>query len=326
MASELHISLAAEPIAHVGSFPITNSLFMTWLAMAVLIIFAFVVRSRIKKIPSGIQNLFEVVVEFFLNLVQSVTQNAKQTTKFFPIVFTLFIFILVSNYLGILPGVGTITLTPAEHHNDSDHSIVPGSTTTTESGDTHEELVQADNHAEDDAHQENADHNATAVDDHADEPAATAKEEGHGEAPIPLFRPPNADLNATLAWAILAVIFVQILGISELGGLKYIGKFIPFHKLVAKREGKRRFSALGLIDLFVGGLEIVSEFAKIVSFSFRLFGNVFAGEVLLVVMGFLAAFIAPIPFYGLELFVGLIQALVFAMLTLVFLKIATSAH
>ncbi len=293
MAAEsgLHISLAAEPIAHIGAFPITNSLLMTWLTMVILILFALIVRKKINTIPTGIQNIFEMVVEYFETLIQSVTQNAKQTRKFFPIIFTFFIFILLSNYLGLLPGVGTITITPKEET----HAVAP---------------------AEDS-------HDSPVVDSHSKK--AAVKEEAHA-APVPILRPPNADLNATLAWSFISVIAAQIFGITALGFFGYSGKFFPFHKLFVMKKGFPTPSFMGFIEFFIGLLEALSEVAKIISFSFRLFGNVFAGEVLLVVIAFLASYIAPLPFYGLELFVGLIQALVFAMLTLVFLKIATLSH
>lgn len=135
--------------------------------------------------------------------------------------------------------------------------------------------------------------------------------QGH-EVLVPLLRSGNADLNTTLALAITTMIAVQVFGIAAIGTFKYAKKFINFS---------------GAINFFVGILELIGEFAKIVSFSFRLFGNIFAGEVLLVVIAFLVAYIAPLPFMFLELFVGFIQALVFAMLALVFIKGAISeAH
>jgi len=127
---------------------------------------------------------------------------------------------------------------------------------------------------------------------------------------IPYLRPPAADLNTTLALAIISVVAIQIFGFGYLG-FKYIKKFINFK---------------GPIQFFVGILEIISEFAKIISFSFRLFGNIFAGAVLLAVISFLIPAIAALPFYGLELFVGFVQALVFAMLTTVFIYVATQSH
>lgn len=135
----------------------------------------------------------------------------------------------------------------------------------------------------------------------------------HGETEIlPLLRSVSADLNMTLALAMIAVVSIHAYGIRTLGVGKYLGKFLvsPFQKPYG-------------IGTFVGILELVSEFSKILSFSFRLFGNIFAGEVLLLVMLWLAPYGVPVPFLAMELFVGVIQALVFAMLTAVFIKMAT---
>ncbi|MEA3355670.1 MAG: FoF1 ATP synthase subunit a [Patescibacteria group bacterium] len=127
---------------------------------------------------------------------------------------------------------------------------------------------------------------------------------------IPFFRGGTADLNITLGTAIFAVSMVQVFGYKAFG-LKYFKKFINFSNP---------------INFFVGFLELISEFAKIMSFSFRLFGNIFAGEVLLAVISFLLPVLVPLPFIGLEIFVGFIQALVFATLTLVFANIATTSN
>ena len=128
----------------------------------------------------------------------------------------------------------------------------------------------------------------------------------------PIFRPGSADLSFTLALAIVAILMVQFFGVRQFGGWGYFSRFLNFKNPVL---------------FFVGLLEIISEFSKMISFSFRLFGNIFAGEVLLTVIIALAPFVAPIPFYGLEIFVGAVQALVFAMLTLVFFRMAvTEAH
>ncbi len=128
---------------------------------------------------------------------------------------------------------------------------------------------------------------------------------------IPFFRSSASDLNFTLALAIVAVVLVHILGVAAIGAGKHISKF---------------FTLKSPLDFFVGILEFISEIAKMISFSFRLFGNVFAGEVLLVITAFLVPYLVPVPFLALEIFVGFIQALVFAMLTTVFISIAVSNH
>lgn len=130
---------------------------------------------------------------------------------------------------------------------------------------------------------------------------------------VPLLRSTYSDINMTLAIALISVLMTQIFGIRNLGFFHYFGKFFvnPFKDP---------------IGCFAGFLEFISEFTKIISFSFRLYGNIFAGEVLLAVMGFLLPFLTPLPFYGLELFVGAVQALVFCLLTLIFMKMAVTSH
>ncbi len=134
--------------------------------------------------------------------------------------------------------------------------------------------------------------------------------EGHTVL-VPLLRAGTADLNTTIALGVIVVIMTQVFGIAALGVFKY---------------GKKFFNFSNPINFFVGILELISEFVRIISFAFRLFGNVFAGEVLLIVLGAIAPYIAPIPFYMLELFVGFIQALVFTMLALVFFSMAVMSH
>ena len=129
---------------------------------------------------------------------------------------------------------------------------------------------------------------------------------------MPYLRSANTDLNMTLAIALVAMFMVHMWAFRALGILGHLGKFINFKD--------------GPIGLFVGVLEAISEFARIISFTFRLFGNMFAGEVLLVAMAFLLPFIGIVPFLGLELFVGVIQAFIFAMLILVFAAAATVSH
>lgn len=243
----MEISLAAEKIAHIGAMPITNSMALSWIASLFLIIIAILATKNVSMIPSRIQNFFETIVEFLFNTANAVIGDEQATKKYFPLLATIFIFIVTNNWLGLLPGVGTIGL----HHIKEGRLVL-----------------------------------------------------------VPLLRSANADLNTTLALAIIAVFSVQIFGITAIGFIKYTKKFINFK---------------GPINFFVGALELISEVSKMVSFSFRLFGNIFAGEILLTVVAFLVPYIAPIPFFGLELFVGAVQALVFMMLTLVFIRIAISS-
>lgn len=247
----LAISLASETIAHVGPFEIRNTMLMAWLAMLALIAFCGAVRATgYKLIPGRFQMAVELVIGGLYDLFASILHDDRLARKFFPMLATMMFFIVLGNWMGILPGVGSITI--------------------------------------------------------------LGMHEGH-EAAIPLFRSMNADVNMTLAIAVMAMLAVQMFGMLELGFFHYTGKFIiPPWK--------------GPIQTFVGLLEIVSELSKIISFTFRLFGNIFAGEVLLIVISYLVPYLAPVPFLGMELFVGLIQGLVFALLTTVFLKNAVTSH
>lgn len=252
----MHISLAAETIFTIFGFPITNSIIMTWMTMVILVLVAVFIGSSPAEVPGKLQNLVEAILEFFINLVDNILQDRQLTLRVLPVVGTLFLLIILSNWLGLLPGVGTIGFS----------HLVDG------------------------------------------EPIIT-----------PFFRPTNADINSTLSWAIISVAVTQFFGVTTLGFVAHAGKFINLKALASLKFE-------GIINFFVGILELFSEVSKVVSFSFRLFGNIFAGEVLLTVIAFLVPVIAPLPFYLLELFVGLIQGVVFATLTLVFIKIATLAH
>lgn len=245
----MNISLSAETIFHIGSFPVTNTILMSWIASLLILIVLLLVSKKLKNVPSKFQGLVEVIFEVAISMISQIIHSKEKSKIFFPLVFTIFIFILLSNWLGIVPGVGSIGIN--EVHNGK-------------------------------------------------------------EVFVPLFRTANSDINITLAFAIISVIITHIFGIITIGFLKYVSKYMSFKK--------------GFIYFFVGMLELVGELAKFLSFSFRLFGNIFAGEVLLIVIAFLIPYIAPIPFLGLEIFVGLIQALIFAMLTLVFLEMATTEN
>lgn len=235
----MHISIIAEPIFHIGNFAITNTLLTSWLVVVGLILFAVIFKMKMQLIPNKLQVGAEIAVDSLLDFMGTVAGSRKIAEKFFPIVATIFFFVLFSNWAGILPGIGSIGFYEVGEH---------------------------------------------------------------GEKFIPLFRSVNSDLNMTLALAFIAVILSHFFGIITIGFKHHFGKFLTLKSPVAS---------------FSGILEIVSEIAKVISLSFRLFGNVFAGEVLLTIIAFLVPYIAPIPFLGMELFVGLIQALIFAILAMV---------
>ncbi len=301
MAAELHISISAEKIASLGPLNISNSIFTSLIVSALMIGFFFAVNRSLNpksKKPKGLQNLAEFIVQGFYELVQGITGNHKKTRFFLPYFMAFFLFIMMNNWFGLLPGVGTIGF--KETVGGTEHAVLLQKEIDTVSS------VQA----------------ATPADDHQDvlvvedgethvEDAALAEE--HGEAHevfVPYLRAGTADLNTTLALSLFTMGMVQFVGIKYLG-LAYFKKFLNFKNPIL---------------FFVSVLETISEIAKVVSFSFRLFGNIFAGEVLLVVIGALLPLLVPMPFYGLEIFVGFIQALVFSLLSVVFYNVATVSH
>jgi len=244
------ISIKAEPILHLGYFVVTNSYLLSIVCFVILILIAFSLKNKISLVPGKLQSVFELLTEQILDLMDGLLGSRRQSEKYFPVVATIFLFILLSNWLGLLPGVGSIMIKEVGEHS------------------------------------------------------AEIKM-------IPLFRAPGADLNFTIALAMVSMLFVQVFGVLALGFKKYANKF---------------FTLKNPIYTFVGLLELLSEFVKIVSFSFRLFGNVFAGEVLLGIVGFLVPYFVPLPFLFLEVFVGFIQAFIFSMLTLVFIAMSITDH
>lgn len=307
-ASGLHISISAEKLFSVGNLVITNSMFTSMVVSAILITFALITHSQLKKTdkPTGLQNFAEFIIEALHGLVHGVTGDLKKTRLFLPVIASFFLWILLNNWLGLVPGVGTIRM--IEKSETETIQIAPE---TTEEHSGIVESVHASEPVITDEHAETNEATTTEkVAPTAETEHAVASEESHGPKYIPIFRPGTADLNTTMALAIISILITQVFGVMYL----HLGYF------------KKFFNFSNPIMTFVGLLEIVSEFAKIISFAFRLFGNIFAGEVLLVVMAFLLPVVVPMPFYGLELFVGFIQALVFSMLSLVFFNMATQSH
>lgn len=259
------ITLFAEPVFHMGNFTVTNALFTSWVAVAVIIVLALILRSKLSEVPGKIQNIFEIAVEGALGLCDQVTGSRALSLKVFPLAVSVFFFILVNNWLGILPlgGFGLV-----------------------EKGE-------------------------------------------HGLAFVPFLRGGTADINTTLALAIMAVLGANVFGVFSVGLWKTFNKYVNLKALGGIFTKIRRDPTIVIvapITFFVGLIEIVGEFAKIASLSFRLFGNVFAGEVLLVSMAALVAYLVPVPFLFLELLVGVIQALIFSILLVVYFTIAASDH
>jgi F-type H+-transporting ATPase subunit a len=249
---EIHIpTLAPEVLFHIGPLGITNTMVNAWIAIIVFLVLGIMIYKNTKLKPGKLQNACEYILELLLPYFDQVTGDRKKTIRFLPIVGSIFFFILLSNWLGLIPGTGSVTV-------------------------------------------------------------------GHTF----LLRPANTDLNLTLAMALVSVVSSHIFGFLTIGVFTHLGKFFQFAGVIKSiKKGPIAIFA-ALIEFMVGLIEIVSEAAKVLSLSLRLFGNIFAGEVLISVITALVVALVPTPFMLLELLVGLIQAAVFAMLTLVYLTVA----
>lgn len=352
----------------------TNTFAASLLAYVILIIIAVTLRARSRtadEVPTGFYNFFEWVLEGAYGFAANIA-GEKKVKDFFPFFMTYILFILIANWLGLVPGFDSIgiweykphffgeqdihaieadieeaaaqgdeelqaVLSSLEEQYELEHSLEVSNGHLTES--SHDELFHAIEHKIDKDNKGDLRVGPLLIrKDYADEEADVVllhPEEGEdgekvGYNPkaadwtiVPFFRPASTDLNLTLALAIIAMVMVQYYGFKYLGIRGYLAKFFPF---IAPGFGAEvAKNPIRAIDPAVGFLELISEISKIISFAFRLLGNIFAGMVLLFVMAFLLP-AANIVFFGLEFFVGLIQAIVFALLMLIFMASATESH
>jgi len=291
-----NVFLPGEKIGHppinvpIINQPLTNTLVAIFLTDIVVLSLGFYVWRKASSgnlVPTGFYNAFEALFEFLWNTAVS-TAGRKNAIKFIPYMATIFIMVLVANYMALIPGVDSVGVLEPAHGKFTGYEAHPIGSAYWLDG--RYELPHDEGHHE-------LCHSCTIT---------------------PYVRAAATDLNFTLALALISVFMTQVFGFSALK-MGHIGKFLNFSALVNK-------PGMGLMDFAVGILELISEFAKILSFTFRLFGNIFAGQLLLFIMGSLVSFIIPTGLYLFEMFVGLIQAYVFSMLTLVFMSQATEAH
>lgn len=301
------VSLAAENTGlHIGGLQITNTMLATLIADVILILMALGVFRFIrsgKLVPSGFYNAFEAIFEFMWNAVEG--SAGKWAKRIFPIPATIFLLILVANMVKLVPGFETIgqleqTFSARGYAPVKLFQVGSLGVYTIDKG---QPVTPTASTGE-----------AT--------PAETSTAEGEAICTscdvVGFLRGSATDLNFTFALAITTVVLTQVYGAWALGP-GYFSKYLPFKKLIYG-------GIFGLIDFVVGILEIVLEFAKILSFGFRLFGNVFAGALLLSIIGILVAVIVPAGLYLFELFFGVIQAYVFFLLATVFISGATAGH
>ncbi|MFA6105126.1 MAG: F0F1 ATP synthase subunit A [Patescibacteria group bacterium] len=251
----LHIPpLAPETLFHIGSIPVTNTIINTWLAGIIFLVVGIFISKNISLRPNKLQNFWEYILEQVMGYFDQVTGSRKLTIKYLPLAGSVFFFILLSNWLGLIPGTGSITY---------NHEL--------------------------------------------------------------LLRPANTDLNLTLAMALVSVVMSHVFAIAGIGFFVHMNKFIQIGSLVKSFKKGPTGILTAVVEFAVGLIEIVSELAKVLSLSLRLFGNIFAGEVLMTVIASIIGILMPTPFMLLELLVGLIQAGVFAILTIVYLTVAGQA-
>jgi len=301
-----HVQLPAEVVFHTGFYlngqevNITNTIVALLVADVILLLIALGVRRATREenaVPKGISSAVEALLEALYNLTEGTA--GKWTKQIFPVFATITLMVLVWNWTELIPGVDSIGWIEPVHaegvHGYAKEELLPGVFTIVKTDEEHaEEALHAeDEHAED---------------THADQ----------GYMIVPFVRVASTDLNFTIALALIAVAAVQYIGFKS-NGVGYLTKFWNTKTLF-------KVPIFGVIDFAVGILELISEVAKVLSFSFRLFGNIFAGSVLLFVIGSLVPIFAQSGFLMLEFFIGLIQAIVFGMLTMVFMAQATESH
>ncbi len=304
------VSVAGESTGiHIGGLQITNTMMATLLADLVLILMIIGVYRFIrsgKLVPAGFYNAFEAIFEFMWNSVEGTA--GKWARRIFPIAATIFLLIFVANLVKLVPGFETIGRLEQ---------------TTTALGHAPVKLFQVGSL---EVYTIDKGQPITVAEDATEGTSAPAAETTSGEEEamctacvvVGYFRGSATDLNFTFALAITTVILTQVFGAWSLGP-GYFSKYFPIKELISG-------GIFGMINFAVGILEIVLEFAKILSFGFRLFGNIFAGSLLLIVIGVLVAVAIPPFLYGFEIFFGIIQAYVFFLLATVFISSATVGH
>jgi F-type H+-transporting ATPase subunit a len=307
------ITLAPEPLVFFGALPFTNTMLALLLSELVLLGLAFLAGRRVGLEPSRLQNFFEMVVEFWEDQSKQLIGDRLART-WLPLILTTFLLIWFSNYMHFLPGFESVGLlcTPGScPEQPAEATVAPAPEAEAEADHTVHKLF--DVRWTGGSPGEGVGLITGKLDDEA--AAAEAVASGNAFAFVPFLRVAASDLNFTFALALIAFVVIELVGFREWGP-RYVTKFVH----IDFRHGIGQ----GLLALFVGLIELISELARIISFAFRLFGNVFAGGVLLVVFMFLTPLLLVIPIYGLELFVGLIQAFVFAILILAFMTLALS--
>lgn len=337
---EIHSFFKGDILFTAGPLPITNTLLASWVTMVVVVLFAYAATRKMRIIPGRLQSIFEVALETLLNFIESVA-GRKNGRMFFPVIATIFIFVIFNAYLALVPVYGhgiyfkqsetagapvagtIIWLGEADHVDEGE--VICRVDTGTEvidvlapiSGHMHLHEVHLGGDARD-----------IAVGD-----TVSVNDEIAGvESKAALLRSASTDINMTLALALMAVFFIEFWGLRGKGFRSYVSEYVNLGELFragrlfirGKIADAVMATVTGIINAVIGVLEAISHMTRMISFAFRLFGNMTAGEILLLSATFLIPWMMAIPFYGLELLIGFIQALIFGGLTLVFASIAVA--
>ncbi len=345
--------LFKDPLPLVG-FKVTNTLVALVLVDIIIVAIAFALRNP-KRVPKGFQGGFELIVDYLYGVTKNVV-GQNDAKKIFPLIATFFLVVLTANWTKLLPGFETVgalhcaessdlvTMSGYPIHADEGNLPFEGSLFSNIYALKVEKGLDSGDKATDVGYEEceakyfGVTHEAEASTAEGEGEAAPAEgETTGGEATTtaathefseaadrlvvtPFLRGAATDLNFTLALAIIAMFAVQYYGVQKLG-LGYFSKFVNLPAL-----GNLSKKPMGLMDFVVGLLEVLSELSKIISFAFRLFGVIFAGGILLIVATFLTGALAPAAVYGIEFFIGAIQAFVFFILPLVLINLAMVSH
>lgn len=319
-----------------GPLPISNTLIASWVTIIVVVLFAFAATRKMKVIPGRLQALVETALETLLNFVESVAGH-KNGRRFFPVIATIFIFVMFNAYLALLPVYG-----PGIFVKETNEVVSPVAGTVVGLAVPAEGETVVNVNEGDVVFQVNTGsttEDVTAPKTGEVEYAVTEGQSvsaGETAAEVisrpPLLRSASTDINMTLALAVMAVLFIEFMGLRGKGFRTYITEYVNLGelgrgiKLLFKGKIVEAIMACvtGVINAVIGGLEAISHMTRMISFAFRLFGNMTAGEILVLSATFLVPWVMAIPFYGLELLIGFIQALIFGGLTLVFASIAVS--
>ncbi|MBU0660734.1 F0F1 ATP synthase subunit A [Patescibacteria group bacterium] len=240
-----------EIVFSVGNIPVTNAMIMSAFVMLIFLFVSVGILRKAKIVPGTFQTIIEILFTAILNFLETLTGSKVLAKNIFPLVGTLFIYIGISNIIGLIPGISAIT------YND-----------------------------------------------------------------VALFRTPTNDFNTTFSIALAMIVLTHVASMKEFGLFGHLGKFFKFKEVIIGFKEGVGAGFLAIIDFLIGLLDIISELAKVISLSLRLFGNMYAGEVLAAILLGAFAMIVPAPWFAMNLLTGLLQALVFGSLTAAYYALA----